>query len=163
MQQRLAIELRDVVAKTCGTAAVEISWARVRGQRNQGRLLPATGLAHRACEFEAVHAGHLDVADDDVKILTGLAKPERTIAGFDSRHVIAGDRQQRRQKIAEERAVIDQQYAIALYRLGYAYAKLSRVNEARDALTEAAKIPGSVQPLSQDLLTKVNAARAKAK
>ena len=57
----------------------------------------------------------------------------------------------------------DQQYAIALYRLGYAYAKLSRVNEARDALTEAAKIPGSVQPLSQDLLTKVNAARAKAK
>ena len=57
----------------------------------------------------------------------------------------------------------DHQSAIALYRLGYAYAKLSRVNEARDALTEAAKIPGSVQPLSQDLLTKVNAARAKAK
>jgi len=57
----------------------------------------------------------------------------------------------------------DQQYAIALYRLGYAYAKLSRVNEARDALTEAAKIPGAVQPLSQDLLSRVNAARAKGK
>ena len=57
----------------------------------------------------------------------------------------------------------DQQYAIALYRLGYAYAKLSRVNEARDTLMEAAKIPSPVQPLSQDLLAKVNAARAKGK
>jgi tetratricopeptide (TPR) repeat protein len=57
----------------------------------------------------------------------------------------------------------DQQYAIALYRLGFAYAKLSRVSEARDVLTEAARIPGAVQPLSQDLLSKVNAARAKGK
>ena len=57
----------------------------------------------------------------------------------------------------------DQQYAVALYRLGYGYAKLSRVSEARDVLTEAAKIPGPVQPLSQDLLSKVNAARAKGK
>lgn len=57
----------------------------------------------------------------------------------------------------------DQQYAIALYRLGYAYAKLNKVTEAREALMEAAKIPGPVQQMSQDLLTKVNAARAKAK
>ncbi len=55
----------------------------------------------------------------------------------------------------------DQQYAVALYRLGYAYAKLNRVSEARETLTEAVKIPGPVQPLSQDLLSKVNAARAK--
>jgi tetratricopeptide (TPR) repeat protein len=57
----------------------------------------------------------------------------------------------------------EQQYAMALYRLGFAYAKLSRVNEARDVLTEAVKISGPVQALSQDLLTKVNAARAKGK
>ena len=57
----------------------------------------------------------------------------------------------------------DQQYAVALYRLGYAYAKLSRITEAREVLLEAAKIPGPVQPLSQDLLAKVNAARAKGK
>jgi tetratricopeptide (TPR) repeat protein len=57
----------------------------------------------------------------------------------------------------------EQQCAIALYRLGFAYAKLSRTTEARDALTEAAKTPGPVQALSQDLLTKVNAARAKGK
>jgi tetratricopeptide (TPR) repeat protein len=57
----------------------------------------------------------------------------------------------------------DQQYSVVLYRLGYAYAKLNRVSEARDVLTEAAKIPGPVQPMAQDLLTKVNAARAKGK
>jgi len=57
----------------------------------------------------------------------------------------------------------DQQYAVALYRLGFAYAKLSRTSEARDVLTEAVKIPGPVQAMSQELLTKVNAARAKGK
>jgi tetratricopeptide (TPR) repeat protein len=57
----------------------------------------------------------------------------------------------------------DQQYSIVLYRLGFAYAKLNRVNEARDVLAEAVKIPGPAQNMSQDLLTKVNAARAKAK
>jgi tetratricopeptide (TPR) repeat protein len=57
----------------------------------------------------------------------------------------------------------DQQYSIALYRLGYAYAKLSRINEARDTLMEATKIAGPVQAQSQDLLSKVNAARAKGK
>lgn len=57
----------------------------------------------------------------------------------------------------------DQQYSIALYRLGYAYAKLNRTTEARDVLMEASKIPGPVQAPSQDLLSKVNAARAKGK
>jgi tetratricopeptide (TPR) repeat protein len=57
----------------------------------------------------------------------------------------------------------DKQYSIALYRLGFAYAKLSRVNEAREVLTEAVKISGPVQNMSQDLLAKVNAARAKGK
>jgi tetratricopeptide (TPR) repeat protein len=61
------------------------------------------------------------------------------------------------------KGVDDQQYAVALYRLGYAYAKLSHNTEAREALLEAAKIPGPVQPLSQELLAKVNAARAKGK
>src|SRR6202162_6132808 len=57
----------------------------------------------------------------------------------------------------------EQQYAIALYRLGFAYAKLNRVNEARDVLMEGAKISGPVQAMTQDLLTKVNVARAKGK
>jgi len=53
------------------------------------------------------------------------------------------------------------QLSVALYRLGYAYAKLNKVNEAREILTEAVKIPGPVQQPAQDLLTKVNAARAR--
>jgi tetratricopeptide (TPR) repeat protein len=57
----------------------------------------------------------------------------------------------------------DAQYSVTLYRLGFAYAKLNKVGEARDVLTEAVKIPGPAQSMSQDLLAKVNAARAKGK
>ena len=53
------------------------------------------------------------------------------------------------------------QYAIALYRLGVAYAKAMKTTEAREVLMEAVKIAGPTQAPSQDLLTKVNAARAK--
>lgn len=54
-------------------------------------------------------------------------------------------------------------YAVAMYRLGFAYAKLSRTTEAREVLTEAVKIQGPMQGMTQELLTKVNAARAKGK
>ena len=57
----------------------------------------------------------------------------------------------------------DQQYAIALYRLGFAYAKLNKISDAREVLTEAVKISGPVQQPAQELLAKVNAARAKGK
>jgi hypothetical protein len=50
-----------------------------------------------------------------------------------------------------------------MYRLGFAYAKLNKVSEARDVLQEAVKISGPVQQPAQDLLAKVNAARAKGK
>jgi tetratricopeptide (TPR) repeat protein len=55
----------------------------------------------------------------------------------------------------------DQQYARALYGLGFAYGKLNKLTEAREVLSEAVKIPGPLQAMSQDLLTKVNSARAK--
>jgi tetratricopeptide (TPR) repeat protein len=57
----------------------------------------------------------------------------------------------------------EQSYAVALYRLGFAYAKLNRVNEARDTLNEAVRIAGPVQKPAQELLAKVNQARAKGK
>ncbi|HVO61997.1 MAG TPA: hypothetical protein VMT53_13755 [Terriglobales bacterium] len=57
----------------------------------------------------------------------------------------------------------DVAYATALYRLGFAYAKLNKVSDARAVLNEAVKIPGPLQQPSQELLTKVNAARSKAK
>jgi tetratricopeptide (TPR) repeat protein len=55
----------------------------------------------------------------------------------------------------------EQQYARALYGLGFAYGKLNKLTEAREVLTEAVKIPGPLQAMSKDLLTKVNSARAK--
>ena len=57
----------------------------------------------------------------------------------------------------------EQQYARALYGLGFAYGKLNKLTESREVLTEAVKIPGPLQAMSQDLLTKVNSARAKGK
>ncbi len=54
----------------------------------------------------------------------------------------------------------EQQYSIAAYYLGYDYAKLGRLTEARAVLTELVATPSPVQQLAQDLLTKVNAARA---
>jgi len=57
----------------------------------------------------------------------------------------------------------DTAYATALYRLGYAYAKLNRVTDARETLNEAIKIQGPLQQPSRELLEKVNIARAKGK
>ncbi len=57
----------------------------------------------------------------------------------------------------------DQQYARALYGLGFAYGKLSKLTEARDVLSEAVKIQSPWQAMSQELLTKVNLARSKGK
>jgi tetratricopeptide (TPR) repeat protein len=57
----------------------------------------------------------------------------------------------------------EQQYGRALYGLGFAYGKLNKLTEARDVLTEAVKVQSPWQAMSQDLLTKVNAARAKGK
>ena len=54
-------------------------------------------------------------------------------------------------------------YATALYRLGYAYAKINRTTDARETLNEAVKIEGPLQESSRQLLEKVNAARAKGK
>ena len=54
----------------------------------------------------------------------------------------------------------DQQYAVAAYFLGWDYAKLSRLTEARVVLTDAAAISGPIQQSAKDLLVKVNSARA---
>jgi tetratricopeptide (TPR) repeat protein len=57
----------------------------------------------------------------------------------------------------------EQQYAIAAYFLGWDYAKLRKLTEARAVLTDAAAIPGPMQQPLKDLLTKVNTARAAGK
>lgn len=57
----------------------------------------------------------------------------------------------------------EQQYAIAAYFLGWDYAKLNKLTDARTVLTEAVAIPGPMQQPTKDLLTKVNTARAAGK
>lgn len=51
-------------------------------------------------------------------------------------------------------------YVRNLYRLGFMYARLNQLDQARTILTEAVSIPGPYQALSQELLDKVNRARA---
>ena len=57
----------------------------------------------------------------------------------------------------------EQQFAVAAYYLGWDYAKLNKLTDARAILTEAAGIPGPIQGPSKELLTKVNTARAAGK
>lgn len=57
----------------------------------------------------------------------------------------------------------EQQYAVAAYYLGWDYAKLNKLTDARAVLTDAAGIPGPMQQPLKDLLTKVNTARAAGK
>jgi len=58
----------------------------------------------------------------------------------------------------------DTAYATAMYRLGYAYAKLNRKAEAKDVLAEVVKIKSPLKQPAQDLLEKVEApVHAKAK
>lgn len=61
------------------------------------------------------------------------------------------------------KGVDEQQFAIAAYYLGWDYAKLHQLTEARAILTEAAGISGPVQAPIKDLLGKVNSARAAGK
>lgn len=57
----------------------------------------------------------------------------------------------------------EQQFAVAAYYLGWDYAKLNKLTDARVVLDEAAAIPGPVQQPARDLLNKVNTARAAGK
>ncbi len=57
----------------------------------------------------------------------------------------------------------DQQYAVAAYFLGWDYAKLNRLTEARAVLNDALAVQGPMQPSIRDLLSKVNSARAAGK
>ena len=57
----------------------------------------------------------------------------------------------------------DVAYATALYRLGYAYAKLKRTAEARETLNEVVNIPGPLQQPARDVLNTIAGAGTKPK
>jgi hypothetical protein len=57
----------------------------------------------------------------------------------------------------------EQQYALAAYYLGWNYAKINKLTDARAVLNDVAGIPGPTQGPAKELLTKVNSARAAGK
>ena len=100
---------------------------------DRSRKLSA-GVAHSTMGYALMKQDKTAAAVTELKAATGLLKGQDDVA-----------------------------YATALYRLGYAYAKLNRVEEARNVLNEAVQIAGPVQQPSRDLLAKENTARAKGK
>ena len=121
----------------------------------------AKAIAYSQKVIEVAKADAPD-ADKSRKMSAGVAhntigwaylKQEKTAASITEHKIAAG----------LLKGQDDQQYARALYGLGFAYGKLNKLTEAREVLTEAVKIPGPLQPMSQDLLAKVNSARAKGK
>lgn len=101
-------------------------------------------------------------ADKSKKISAGVA------------HSIAGRAYAKQEKTAQSITELksatvllkgqdDQQYGVAAYYLGWNYAKVNRLTEARAALNEAAAVAGPGQQPAKDLLTKVNTARAAGK
>src|SRR6266851_3820008 len=113
-EQRIAVEFGDVVAEADLATAVEILRRGMRRQGDERRVLPAGRAAHRFGELEAVHPRHLDIAHDDVEILARLAQAEGTIRRLDGGDLVAGDRQERRQQVAEERRIVDDQDALGV-------------------------------------------------
>jgi len=100
-----------------------------------------------------------DPADRSRKVSTGAA---HSVMGR-----VYAKQEKTAQSIPELKSAItllkgqdEQQYAIAAYYLGWDYAKLGKLTEARAVLTELAATPSAVQQLAKDLLAKVNTARA---
>ncbi len=127
---------------------------------------PKPGSAAKAAAYaqKAIDAAKADTPDADRsrKVSAGVAYS--TLGYADMKlDKTAGAIPELKSASALLKGQDDQQYAIAMYRLGFAYAKLNKISEARDVLQEAVKISGPVQQPAQDLLTKVNAARAKGK
>jgi tetratricopeptide (TPR) repeat protein len=127
---------------------------------------PKAGSVAKAVTYsqKAIEAAKADAPDADRsrKVSAGLAHSTLGYA-YMKQDKTAAAIPELRSGSALLKGQDDQQYAIAMYRLGFAYAKLSKVSEARDVLQEAVKISGPVQQPAQDLLAKVNAARAKGK
>lgn len=127
---------------------------------------PKPGSAAKAITYaqKAVDVAKADAPDADRsrKISAGAAYSTLGYANLKQDKTAAAI-PQLKSATALLKGLDDQQYSIALFRLGFAYAKLNKVSEAREALTEAANIAGPVQQPSKDLLAKVNAARAKGK
>jgi len=124
------------------------------------------GSAAKAISYsqKAIEVAKPDAADADKSRKVSAGAAHNTIGwAYLKQEKTASAVPELRSAAAMLKGQDEQQYAKALYGLGFAYGKLNKLTEAREVLTEAVKIPGPLQAMSQDLLTKVNSARAKGK
>src|SRR5579875_2572558 len=112
--QPLAVKFGDEIMEACAAAA----FGGFRGDRGRdadhrdgGR--PRIG-AQLLGEFVSVQLRHFDVGDDDVEDLAGLDHFECRRSGGSGRNPEAGGLQDRRQHVAEECRIVDQQHRPAL-------------------------------------------------
>jgi len=160
-QTRLVAYGEKALAANPNSLATLLLMANFYGDDTKpGSAAKAVGYAQKAI---AVAKADAPEADKSRKLSAGVA---HTIVGY----VYAFKQDKTAAAIPELKAGAallkgqdDQQYARALYGLGYAYGKLNKLTEARDVLGEGVKIQSPWQKISEDLLGKVNAARAKGK
>ena len=124
-----------------------------------GGLAKATTYAQRAIVTAKADAAD---ADQSRKVSAGAA---HSILGQ-----VYAKQEKAAQSITELKSAVtllkgqdEQQFAVAAYFLGWDYAKLNRLTDARAVLNEALAIPGPIQAPAKELLTKVNSARAAGK
>lgn len=119
-------------------------------------------MAARGAEYarKAVTLAEKDVdADPQRKLLAGTAHSALGKALLNQ-----GNTAPAIAELQKAAAVLKEQpgaYAEVLYYLGFAYAKLNRLTEARQALMQAVEINSPYRQPARELLAKVNAARAK--
>ena len=151
----LAAYGEKALAANPNSPAMLVLLARGFSEDQKGtRLGQANTYAHRAVELAAADK-NLDDAKRNATV--GLAKSvigyvllrqEKTAAAIPELKEASG--------LLKQDAV---NYQTVLYRLGYAYAKLNRVAEAKAVLAEAINVDGPFKEPARDLLQKVNAAR----
>ena len=127
---------------------------------------PKPGSLPKAITYSqrAIAAAKADAPDADKsrKISAGLAHATLGYAYLKQEKAVAAI-PELKSGVALLRGLDEQQFAIAAFRLGFAYGKLNRMAEAREILLEAVKIQGPVQQMSKDLLAKVSTTKTAAK
>src|ERR1043166_1340466 len=104
-----AVELGDEIVETGLASALDRRGRGDRGERDDRHLGGTRVAPHRLGKLEAVHAGHLDVGDDHVEALARLEPRQRLVGTGRGGDVVAGRLEHRRQHVAEEMRVVDQQ------------------------------------------------------
>src|SRR5665647_736509 len=107
--QPLPVELGYIVVEADLAAALDRFGRYDLGQRDDRQIGGARITAQAFGEFEAVHLGHFDIGDDHVEGAPVLEHRQCLQRGRDGAHLVAGGLQHRREHVAKERGVVDQQ------------------------------------------------------